>query len=115
LRARLAAPPHRARRAPQTARAGPPPPATRRGEVRRPAAGGAEPLDVLDADAFPGRPGRELVDLGRELVEILADELDEDTRCLLLDLRAVNLELLADPALEAALRHFPEKHLACPG
>ena len=81
-------------------------------EVRRLSACCNEALDVVDSDALGACPGGELVDLARELVQVLADELDEDTRRLGLDRRAVDLELLRDPALEAALRHLPVQHLS---
>src|SRR5581483_245763 len=68
-------------------------------------------LDVVDPDAIAARPRRELVDLPRELVEVLAHQLDERAGRLRIDLLAVDLELLRDPALQAPLRHVPQQNL----
>src|SRR5206468_6533479 len=84
-------------------------------EVRRLTACGDEPLDVVDADPLLARPGSQLVDLGRQLVQILAYELDQNACSFGLDLRSVNLELLADPPLQPALRDIPEEQLAARG
>ena len=59
-----------------------------------------------------GRPGRELVDLGRELVEVVAHEHDQRATRLRVGLGAVQLELLGDPGLNALLRDVPDQHLA---
>ena len=57
----------------------------------------------------PASPGRELVDLGRELVEVVADQLDQQPARLGVALSSAELELLADPAREAAVRHLEQQ------
>ena len=57
-------------------------------------------------------PRRELVDLGRQRVEVVADELDERAARLGLGGRAEARELLADPRRYRPLRHVVHEHLA---
>ena len=56
-----------------------------------------ELLDVVHADGIAARPGRDLVDLGRELLRVLADELDEQPARVGVDLDAALGELRRRP------------------
>ena len=67
-------------------------------EARRLRPGRDELLDLGGADLVARRPRRELVDLRRELVEVVADQLDQQPARLGVARGAAQLELLADPA-----------------
>ena len=58
------------------------PPRVRERESRRLRPRRDELLDLGRADAAAGRPGRELVDLRRKLVQVVADQLDQETACI---------------------------------
>src|SRR5262245_13795623 len=75
--------------------------------------------DLAFRDLLAGGPGRELVDLGQELLGVVAHELDERAGGLAVDLDASLLELLLDPFREVGLaattlrREVVDEHLAC--
>ena len=74
--------------------------------------GRGEQLDLAPPDLLAGRPGGELLDLGREGGGVVADDLDERARGLAVRLDADPLELRAHPAREVArLRHLEREHL----
>ena len=81
-------------------------------EDRRLGAAGGELLDLLDADRIAVRPCCELLDLGRELVEAVAHELDERAAGVAVGLRADPRELLGDPFGELLLRYLVREDLA---
>ena len=84
-----------ARSTPATSRA---PQASVSAKLLASARGRDELLDDGGRDALAGRPRRQLVDLGRELVEVVADEHDQRAACLRVGRRAVQLELLRRPS-----------------
>ena len=65
-----------------------------------------------DGDLVAAGPRCELLDLARELVEVVADDLDERAARLLVRLRAEPAELLADPLWQLSLRHVVREQLA---
>ena len=71
-----------------------------------------ERLDVGLGHLGAVRPGRELVDLARELVQVVADELGEQAAGLRLGLRLVQLELVGDPACDRLHDDVPDQQLA---
>src|SRR5206468_1940023 len=73
---------------------------------------GGERVDVALTDLGARGPRRQLVDLGLELVEVVADELDEPRARLVCRTRADARELLARPLREVALRHVVDEHVA---
>ena len=90
------------------------PPRVGEREDRGLGAAGGHLLDVAQRDLFAGRPGGELVDLALQLVEVVADHLDERPARVGVGLRAVAAELLGDPLGQLALRHVVGEHLAAP-
>ena len=86
-------------------------------ERRRLGASRHELGDLALGEALARRPGRELVDLRRKLLGVLADELDDGPGGLGVDLHAALGELRLDPArqvgLAAPLREVVEEDLAC--
>ena len=69
-----------------------------------------ERLDVGRGDRVAAGPGDELLDLARELVEVVADELGEQAAGFRLGGRAAQLELLGDPARHSSRQHVPEEN-----
>jgi len=82
------------------------------GEVGRLRAGGDQAFDVCGADPLSVGPGGELVDLRAELVDVVADELEQGAAGVGLGARAVQAELLGDPFLQPPLGNLPEQELA---
>ena len=73
---------------------------------------GGELLDLADTDGVAARPGRDLVDLGRELVRVLADDLDEQANRVRVDVHAAFGELLRHPLGDAAFRNVVDEDVA---
>ena len=71
-----------------------------------------ERLDLALADRLPVRPCRQLLHLARELLRVVPDQLEQRGARLGLRLRAVELELLRNPARQALLHDLVRQHLA---
>ena len=82
-----------------------PPPGVGEREDRRLRPRRREPLHVAIGDRLAVGPDRELLDLGRELVHVVADELEQRAARLRIRLRVLQAELLRHPLGERALRH----------
>ena len=74
--------------------------------------GAYEKLDLALSDRLTRGPGRDLVRLDRQLVEVVADEVDERTACGRVGGRAGARELLADPFRQVALVDLVGEELA---
>src|SRR5262249_2694434 len=70
-----------------------------------------EEFDFVLTDLVGSRPERELVDLPRELVGVVAGELDQRTAGVRRDADSVTCELLRDPLRQLALRHLVDEHI----
>src|SRR6266852_380128 len=86
----------------EDARDVPPAPGVGQRPRRQLAAGCDEELDVAFTDLGAGSPDRQLLGLARELLRIVADELDERTARGRVGVRLEPLELLGDPARKIA-------------
>ena len=82
------------------------------GEARRLGPPRDERLDISLRHVLAARPRGELVDLGCELVQVVADQLDQRAAALRVGGRAAQLELLRHPAGKAPLGHVPVQNLA---
>ena len=71
-----------------------------------------EQLDLFGADWLPTRPGRDLVDLARKLLGIVAHDLDQQARGFGVDADAAVPELLRHPIAHPPLRHVVHEHVA---
>ena len=80
-------------------------------ERRRLGDGRDEQLDLVLADRLVPGPERELVDLVRELVEVLPDEVDQSGARVGLGARARLAEAVGDPLVDVALRDLVREHL----
>ena len=87
-------------------------PGVGQGERRRLCHGGHEQLHLVLADRLVSGPERKLVDLVRELVEVLADQMDECCARIRLGASAGLLEALGDPVGDVALRHLEGQNVA---
>ena len=74
-----------------------------------------ERLDIRRADRVAAGPGDELLDLARELVEVVADELGEQAAGFRLDGGSAQLELLGHPAWHRSRQHIPEENRSMAG
>ena len=81
-------------------------------ERRRLGNGGDEQLHLVLADRLVPGPERELVDLVRELVEVLPDEVDQRGARLGLGACARLAEALGDPLVDVLLRDVVREHVA---
>src|SRR5436305_1327582 len=79
---------------------------------RRLGAGCDEQVDLDVRHRVAVRPRRELVDLARELVQVVADELRQPAARIGVGLDAVQLELLADPAVDRLVLDIPDHDVA---
>ena len=97
-----------ARRTPPTSRA-----PHRVGEVPRRRLGtrSDERVDVGIGDVVASGPGRELVDLTGELVQVVAHELRKTPARLRLGGRSIQLELVCDPPVDRPRLDVPDQHL----
>ena len=79
------------------------PPRVRDGEDRRLGAADGELLDDGARDRLAVRPRRELLDLGREIADVVPDRLDERAARVAVGRRTEPRELLADPLRQLLL------------
>ena len=87
-------------------------PGVGQGERRRFCHGGHEQLHLVLADRLVPGPERKLVDLVRELLEVLADQMDECCARIRLGASAGLLETLGDPVGDVALGHREGQNVA---